>query len=96
MILSDPLKGFICETVRHIFSDDIEIILFGSYAAGTAGPRSDIDIALKSKQYLDRAKFSHLEEVIEDSSLIQKVDVPDYHLIQPAFQSVIDKTGVSI
>jgi predicted nucleotidyltransferase len=65
----DDLKTLLIQT----FPDD-KIYLFGSRAKKTESVYSDIDIAIESTQDI-RQKLSHLKYIIEESNLIQKVDL---------------------
>jgi predicted nucleotidyltransferase len=74
------------------------IILFGSYAQGTASPDSDIDVAIVVKQF----KYGFFEAVPvlwqlrrEIDSLIEPILIEEDH--DPAgFMVEINKTGIEI
>lgn len=72
---------------------ECSVILFGSYAKGTARPASDIDIAIRASGPLPLALWSRLEEACEESDLAQKVDIVDYYRVLPPFRAIIDTTG---
>ena len=50
-----------------------EVLLFGSYADGTARPSSDLDIAVKGCR-----DMAALEEAVEDLPTIRQIDLVDY------------------
>jgi len=76
------------------FPGDSALILFGSYADGSAGPRSDLDLAVKAPGALPLAAWARFEELLEESELPFRVDVVDYHRVREPFRDVIDSEGV--
>lgn len=92
-LTSQEIK-FIKKTISNHFNfDDVTVILFGSYAKGTARQSSDIDLALKSDTPLNASKWQELESELEDSDFPKKVDVIDYQRVTQEFQKVIDEQG---
>ena len=71
-----------------------QIILFGSYTTGRQTSHSDIDIAIKSTGPLPLSIWAQIEEIFENSDIPQKIDVVDYHRVQPEFQKIIDRSGI--
>ena len=67
--LQDFLKDFLKDY-------DIEVFLFGSRATGKFTDTSDIDIAFLSNDDISYV-LSMLREIIDNSNLIQKVDLID-------------------
>lgn len=100
------MSNHLNETEKKILSDvlikhldnfkDAEVLLFGSMAGGNPRPTSDIDIAIKLPQALDKGVWSKIEEDLSESGLLRKVDVVDYHRVNTDFQKVIDKSGQRI
>jgi len=80
------LKTIIAE---HL--SECEIRLFGSRANGTAKPYSDIDIALKCAEPIDRRTMQRLREALQESALPMRVDLIDWHGISEEFRGVIKK-----
>ncbi len=80
------LKQLITE---HI--PDCEIRVFGSRIHGTAKPYSDIDIAIKCAEPIDRRTLSRLKEALQESTLSIRVDVLDWNSISEEFRGVIEK-----
>lgn len=70
---------------------DCEIRLFGSRIHGTAKPYSDIDIALKCSNPIDRQTMNRLKEALQESTLPIRVDVLDWYTISDEFRQVIEK-----
>ncbi len=68
---------------------DCEILLFGSRANGKAREFSDIDIALKSNNAIDKNKLWTIKENLEESNLPYIVDIIDFNLVSPEFSKAI-------
>ncbi len=88
---------FITQEVRKIAKiKPIEkVILFGSYAKGTAQPMSDVDIYIDSK--LDDLEFFECAEQLRNA-LKKKVDLFSQRIIQPSsnLQKSIQTQGLLI
>ena len=83
----DDLKTLLIQT----FPDD-KIYLFGSRAKKTESVYSDIDIAIESTQDIHQ-KLSHLKYMIEESNLIQKVDLVNLAKA-PYLQKIVKDEGI--
>ena len=66
-----------------------KVIIFGSRVTGTAKPYSDIDMAVISKDGLDKNKLWELREAFEESDLPFRVDILDWHRLSKSFQDSI-------
>lgn len=71
-----------------------EVLLFGSQARGDAGPRSDIDIAVRSAQPLARDTLVALRAAVEDSNVVRRVDIVDWWTASPALRASVEREGV--
>ncbi|MCK5099938.1 MAG: nucleotidyltransferase domain-containing protein [Desulfobacteraceae bacterium] len=98
MKLTNDIKQKIITSIQKILSVDTKykVILFGSYAKGAATNLSDIDIAINGTSPLDTAKWSMIEELLEEEDILQKIDVVDYHRVKTDFQKIIDLEGIKI
>ena len=98
MKLSDSTKQKIIASIQKTLPEDThyKVILFGSYAKETATKFSDIDIAIKANMPLDTAKWSMIEELLEEDDILQKIDVVDYHRVKIDFQKIIDLEGIKL
>ena len=68
-------------------------LLYGSRVKGTHTPRSDIDLALIGTN-LDRHTINRIKLELDESDLINLIDVQDYHSINnPRLKSHIDRLG---
>lgn len=70
---------------------ECEIRVFGSRIHGTAKSYSDIDIALKCSNPIDRQTMNRLKEALQESTLPIRVDVLDWYSISKEFREVIEK-----
>ena len=69
MSIEEILEQVIIKCKKHQIS---EVILFGSWAKGTAGKHSDIDIAVKGVKDIEK-----LREEIEDIPTLRSFDIID-------------------
>ena len=91
MTLSEEKKQKILGYIqKHLKGEEpYEVLLFGSYATGKAHSKSDIDIAIKAQQKLSLSKWQKLESALEESDIIEKIDVVDFHRASEGFQKII-------
>lgn len=68
--------------------------LFGSRAAGTAGPWSDVDICIIAP--ISLAEMGALREAMEASTLPLVVDLCRYEDLAPAFRQQVDAEGLPL
>ena len=73
---------------------DVNIYLFGSRARKVHTERSDIDIALKGKEKLDRYAVGEIRSVLEATNIPYTVDVVDYYGVNADMREMIDKEGI--
>ena len=65
------------EDIKKIILENIEceaILLFGSYARGTQNAESDIDIAIKTKNKINKKRLYEISNLLEDK-LKKEVDL---------------------
>ena len=65
------------EDIKKIILENIEceaILLFGSYAIGTQNAESDIDIAIKTKNKINKKRLYEISNLLEDK-LKKEVDL---------------------
>lgn len=80
--------------LKKIISEFIpkcEIRVFGSRVNGSAKPYSDLDIAIKCNEKIDRKIFNGLKEALQESTLPIRVDILDWSSISEEFREVIEK-----
>ncbi len=73
-----------------------EVLAFGSRVTGTAKPYSDLDLVVMGSEPVDSAQLSALREAFQESDLLFRVDLLDWHRISPEFRAVIEQDFVVI
>ena len=96
MALPRDIKDQILDIIGKVLKANHRVILFGSYATGKENQFSDIDISIDARIPLDTAMWSIIEESFEESSIIQKIDVVDYHRVKKEFRDIIDRDGINL
>lgn len=64
----------------------VRIFLFGSRAAGSAIPRSDVDLGIDVGHTLAPDVLERLREAFDDLPILQKVDLVDFAAADPGFK----------
>ncbi len=68
----------VADVVRRIIPDPAyQVLLFGSWAAGTARERSDIDIGIEGPRAVPPAVMIRIREACEELTTLYVVDVVD-------------------
>lgn len=86
------------QKIISIILSDIEcegIVLFGSYARGTQNSESDIDIAIKATEKVDKKRIYELARKLEDELEIE-VDLINLDEIGDTFRYEILMNGVTL
>lgn len=63
------------------------VVLFGSWAEGTARPGSDIDIGIVGEQPLSKRVLVSIRERIDDLPTLRKVDIVDLASVSERFRT---------
>jgi uncharacterized protein len=93
--MDEKTKSYIIGIVREVFPAlDVEIIAFGSRIRGDFKEYSDLDLVLKASGPLELGKMASLREKFEESRLVYKVDLQDFHNLGPDFQKRVIREGV--
>ena len=87
------------ERVRRIAlealaSYPVTVYLFGSSSRGHTHDFSDIDIAVDPRGPLPPGVFARLREALEESSILQSVEVVDLRDADPDFRARVRTEGV--
>ena len=83
--------------VAHIiarFLPDARIFLFGSRARGDAEQTSDFDFAIDAGSKIPLDAIARIEDEIEELRTLKSIDIVDLNRVNPAFKTIILKTGV--
>ena len=67
----------VARLVRAAVAPDARVILFGSWAKGTAFPRSDLDIAIDAGGPIRPAKLVRVGDELEKLRTLRKIDLID-------------------
>jgi len=78
------------------FLPDARILLFGSRARGDAEPTSDFDFAIDVGSKIPLDVIARIEDEIKELHTLKSVDIIDLNRVNPAFKTIILKTGVNI
>lgn len=86
------------EDIKEIILKELEceaIILFGSYARGTQNKESDIDIAIKTKNKIDKKRLYEISNLLEDR-LKKEIDLINLDDIGDTFRYEILINGKTL
>jgi len=76
------------------FLPDARILLFGSRARDDAEPTSDFDIAIDARSKIPLDVMARIKDEIEELHTLKSIDIVDLNRANPAFKTIIVKTGV--
>lgn len=62
---------------RHLPGDEFKVLLFGSWAKGTAEATSDIDIGILGPRSVDDLLLMRIKKEIEGIPTLRRIDVVD-------------------
>jgi predicted nucleotidyltransferase len=62
------------------------VVLFGSRARGTAGPRSDFDLGVDGAEPLPLVDFFEVEDALESLPTLYRIDWVDLRRVSPEFR----------
>ncbi len=75
---------------------DVKVWAFGSRATGTAKRFSDLDLVLEGEAPVAYQTISKLKHAFSESDLPIKVDVVDWHALDPEFRDAIARQRVPL
>lgn len=75
--------------IRQYLPTDCKILLFGSWAKGTALDTSDLDIAIDGPQKINQEVMIKIKAAIEGIMTLRKVDVVDLNSVDEEFKKNI-------
>jgi predicted nucleotidyltransferase len=82
--------------ILEFYAPTLKAWAFGSRATGTAKRFSDLDLALEGEGPVEYQTISKLKHAFAESDLPIKVDVVDWHALDPEFRATIDKQRVRL
>lgn len=86
----------IARLVRARIGSDARVVLFGSWAKGTAFPRSDIDIAVAAGGPIRPAKLERLTAEFESLRTLRKIDLVDVEAAGSELRAEILAHGIEL
>ena len=81
---------------RIVPSRAYRVFLFGSWASGRAGERSDIDIGIDGPAPMDAAGMSAIREAVESLSTLYSIDIVDLRQVDPGFRTLATMRTVEL
>lgn len=82
--------------VRARIAPDARVSLFGSWAKGTAFPRSDLDIAVAVGGPIRPAKLERLVAEFENLRTLRKIDLVDAAAADSELRAEIQTHGIDL
>ena len=73
---------------RHLPDANYRVFLFGSRAAGSARPRSDIDIGIEGPAPVARVTLAAIIDELEEAPTLYTIDVVDFRRLPERFRRV--------
>lgn len=81
---------------KHLDLSKYRLLVFGSRAAGTAQPTSDIDIGIQGPKPVPRHLLARLREDIKEAPILYKIDVVDLATTSESFRQLANQTAKPI
>ncbi len=90
----EAIKQEIRQQLKKIGSDlkGYKVILFGSRAAGHAGPRSDFDVGVIGSRPIRITTFYRIGDLLEAIDTLYTIDWVDLNRVTPSFYREAMKT----
>ena len=90
---ADEILAEVADIIAR-FLPEARILLFGSRARDDAEPTSDFDFAIDAGSKIPLDVIARIEDEIEELHTLKSIDIVDLHRVNPAFKTIILKTGV--
>ena len=89
-----PRHLALVEAILAVHVPGCEVRAYGSRVKGSAGPWSDLDLAVLGQGSLDSRTLAQLKAAFEESTLLIRVDVLDWRDIPERFREEIGRDYV--
>ncbi len=89
----DEIRGIVAPIAKEYQIDSVR--LFGSYARGEAGPKSDLDFVVESEKVISLLRLGGFQAALSDA-FHKRVDVLTADSLKPDFRKEIEKDEVLI
>lgn len=86
----------VAQLARQILGADIDVIWFGSWPKGTAGPHADVDIAIAGSKAFPPEHLAELRALVDDLATLHEIDLVDLHTVGEAFRHEILRDGIRV
>lgn len=70
---------------------DAKVFLYGSQARNDAKSKSDIDIAIQSKNKISRFDIGEIKDMLDASNILNSIDIVDLDSVDEEFKNEISK-----
>lgn len=92
-----PILARVTGIIRHHLPEpSFRILLFGSWAALTSDPTSDIDVAILGDGSVDPLTMARIREEVERLPTLRKVDVVDLWTVEERFRQSVMKRAETL
>lgn len=81
---------------KHLDLKLFRIFLFGSEAAGTAKPRSDIDIGIDGPHAVPAETLAKIRDELDELRTLRKFDLVDFKETSEPFREIAGETVVPL
>lgn len=87
----DEVRSIVRERLRD---HDVEVFLFGSWAAGRPTRTSDVDIGVLPARDLPSGVLARLRQALAESHVPYPVEVVDLRTVDPSFRRKVMREGI--
>lgn len=92
---TEPILRKVRELIYQVLAaQDVDVYLFGSWAKGTYGSSSDIDVGIEPHTPLPAGTLATLRERLEESDIPYRVEVVDLTDVDEAFRAAVTREGI--
>lgn len=79
---------------KHV--PNVPVWIFGSRIKGTAKTYSDLDLVIVDQDKIPLENYYKIKDAFEESTLPYRVDVLDWHRINPSFRQLIQQNYIEM
>jgi uncharacterized protein len=92
----DEIIEEVAKIIQRHLSEGYRVMLFGSWARGTAEERSDIDIGIMGTNLVPQKTLVRMKQEIEGIPTLRSIDIVDLKTKSPEFREHALKTAIPI
>lgn len=90
------LAADVARLARARIAPQARVLLFGSWARGSAVQRSDLDVAIDAGERIRPELMQRLAFDCEELRTLRKIDLVDLRAADPALQAAIRREGIDL